>query len=25
SYALLHIWYTHGWQPSMDSEIAGIQ
>ncbi|HAT0197974.1 TPA: DNA-3-methyladenine glycosylase, partial [Salmonella enterica subsp. enterica] len=22
---LLHIWYTHGWQPSMDSEIAGIQ
>ncbi|ENQ7058328.1 DNA-3-methyladenine glycosylase 2 [Salmonella enterica] len=25
SYALLHIWYAHGWQPSMDSEIAGIQ
>ncbi len=19
SYALLHTWYTHGWQPSMDS------
>ncbi|EBX6686331.1 hypothetical protein DS275_08240 [Salmonella enterica subsp. salamae serovar Sofia] len=25
SYALLHIWYTHDWQPSMDREIAGIQ
>lgn len=25
SYALLHIWYTEGWQPSVDGEIAGIQ
>ena len=25
SYALLHIWYTDGWVPSVDSEIAGIQ
>lgn len=25
SYALLHIWYTDGWQPSVDSEITGIQ
>ena len=25
SYALLHIWYTDGWQPSVDGEIAGIQ
>lgn len=24
SYALLHIWYTDGWQPSVDGEIAGI-
>ncbi|CBG88953.1 DNA-3-methyladenine glycosylase 2 [Citrobacter rodentium] len=25
SYALLHIWYTDGWQPSVDGEVAGIQ
>lgn len=25
SYALLHIWYTEGWQPSVDSEVAGIE
>ncbi|POT59619.1 DNA-3-methyladenine glycosylase 2 [Citrobacter amalonaticus] len=25
SYALLHIWYTDGWQPSVDGEIAGVQ
>lgn len=25
SYALLHIWYTDGWTPSVDGEIAGIQ
>lgn len=25
SYALLHIWYTDGWQPSIDGEIAGIE
>lgn len=25
SYALLHIWYTDGWSPSVDAEIAGIQ
>lgn len=25
SYALLHIWYTDGWQPSVDGEITGIQ
>lgn len=25
SYALLHIWYTEGWTPSVDGEIAGIQ
>lgn len=25
SYALLHIWYTDGWSPSVDGEIAGIQ
>ena len=23
SYALLHIWYTDGWSPSVDGEIAG--
>ena len=25
SYALLHIWYTDGWSPSVDAEVAGIQ
>ena len=25
SYALLHIWYTEGWQPSIDSEVTGIK
>jgi len=25
SYALLHIWYTDGWEPSVDSEIAAVQ
>ncbi|HEO9146732.1 TPA: DNA-3-methyladenine glycosylase 2 [Enterobacter asburiae] len=25
SYALLHIWYTDGWAPSVDSEITGIE
>lgn len=25
SYALLHIWYTDGWQPSVDSEVAGVK
>lgn len=25
SYALLHIWYTEGWQPSVDSEITGVE
>ncbi|MEG1211539.1 MAG: DNA-3-methyladenine glycosylase 2 [Leclercia sp.] len=25
SYALLHIWYTDGWTPSVDSEITGIE
>ncbi|NDO80360.1 DNA-3-methyladenine glycosylase 2 [Citrobacter sp. NCU1] len=25
SYALLHIWYTEGWQPSIDGEIAGVK
>ncbi|HDR2590416.1 TPA: DNA-3-methyladenine glycosylase 2 [Enterobacter ludwigii] len=25
SYALLHIWYTDGWAPSVDGEIAGIK
>lgn len=25
SYALLHIWYTDGWEPSVDSEIAVVQ
>ncbi len=24
SYALLHIWYTEGWTPSVDGEISGI-
>ncbi|WP_333848932.1 DNA-3-methyladenine glycosylase 2 [Leclercia sp.] len=24
SYALLHIWYTDGWTPSVDTEITGI-
>jgi len=24
SYALLHIWYTDGWSPSVDGEITGI-
>ncbi len=24
SYALLHIWYTDGWTPSVDGEISGI-
>ncbi len=24
SYALLHIWYTDGWTPSVDGEITGI-
>lgn len=24
SYALLHIWYTDGWQPSVNGEIAGV-
>ncbi|WP_223579659.1 DNA-3-methyladenine glycosylase 2 [Enterobacter sp. JBIWA005] len=24
SYALLHIWYTNGWAPSVDGEIAGV-
>ncbi|WP_253384816.1 DNA-3-methyladenine glycosylase 2 [unidentified bacterial endosymbiont] len=25
SYALLHIWYTDGWLPSVDGEITGIE
>lgn len=25
SYALLHIWYTEDWQPSVDGEIAGAK
>ncbi|HGY1165688.1 TPA: DNA-3-methyladenine glycosylase 2 [Citrobacter braakii] len=25
SYALLHIWYTEGWQPSVDSKVAGVE
>lgn len=25
SYALLHIWYTEGWQPSVDSEITSVE
>ena len=25
SYALLHIWYTDGWTPSVDGEIAGVE
>ena len=25
SYALLHIWYTEGWQPSVDGEITGVK
>ncbi|WP_318378313.1 DNA-3-methyladenine glycosylase 2 [Enterobacter sp.] len=25
SYALLHIWYTADWQPSVDGEVTGIQ
>lgn len=25
SYALLHIWYTEGWQPSIDGEITGVE
>lgn len=25
SYALLHIWYTDGWTPSVDSEVAVIE
>lgn len=25
SYALLHIWYTDGWQPSVDGKVTGIQ
>lgn len=25
SYALLHIWYTEGWTPSVDGEVAGIE
>ncbi|HDR2845747.1 TPA: DNA-3-methyladenine glycosylase 2 [Enterobacter sichuanensis] len=25
SYALLHIWYTDGWAPSVDGEVAGIE
>ncbi|EOA4402744.1 DNA-3-methyladenine glycosylase 2 [Citrobacter amalonaticus] len=25
SYALLHIWYTEGWQPSVDREITGVE
>ncbi|MDA8479619.1 DNA-3-methyladenine glycosylase 2 [Citrobacter sp. Awk 4] len=25
SYALLHIWYTEGWQPSINGEIAGVK
>lgn len=25
SYALLHIWYTDGWTPSVDGEVAGIK
>ncbi|HFZ8994106.1 TPA: DNA-3-methyladenine glycosylase 2 [Citrobacter freundii] len=25
SYALLHIWYTDGWRPSVDGEIAAVQ
>lgn len=24
SYALLHIWYTDGWTPSVDAEVTGI-
>lgn len=24
SYALLHIWYTDGWTPSVDGEVTGI-
>ena len=25
SYALLHIWYTDGWTPSVDGEITGVE
>lgn len=25
SYALLHIWYTENWAPSVDSEITGVE
>ena len=25
SYALLHIWYTDGWAPSVDGEITGVE
>ncbi|HDR2875054.1 DNA-3-methyladenine glycosylase 2 [Enterobacter roggenkampii] len=25
SYALLHIWYTDGWAPSVDGKIAGVE
>lgn len=25
SYALLHIWYTEGWQPSVDCEVTGVE
>ena len=25
SYALLHIWYTEGWSPLVDGEVAGVQ
>lgn len=25
SYALLHIWYTDGWAPSVDREITGVE
>ncbi|WP_263070037.1 DNA-3-methyladenine glycosylase 2 [Enterobacter huaxiensis] len=25
SYALLHIWYTDGWSPLIDGEVAGVQ
>lgn len=25
SYALLHIWYSDGWRPSVDGEVAGIE
>jgi len=24
SYALLHIWYTDGWTPSVDAEVTGV-